>query len=1302
MFSFLQSQQRGDDPMEGVDEDFDPLRDFDSEEIQMEGRMDNVRQTSSGLTFAQLSNGFKKNLMEKKIVLDSDVRGQLTSSLQILRDNFLTSGSVDFPARLKMLAEVLNCQLVSQSLYHELKRVELVIVIRMETTTSISSCSIGWFQDRMQQCELLKQLLQENTWGKLEAGLTKMLQILPARLTPTDCELGLRALAVVENDLMIVNHAQANMLPMACINRLPIGLCYIRTTLSPFTIYFMADPMMIRSAGDKVPDDVLVKMPHATLCISESNSLNLLPEISQVDSRAMQWLPFQDSGSTNRRVKAAIGLKFSSSILMFTQTANELQKLGVELVYASENCETFNYFQTMFSTHSDKLFCRLTQSNAIRFSIAPTKTIMTPEEQIACVITEVRVSDPRLIPTVIQKFRQQLVYNSLMESLTRSGSGATPYRNFPQVVKDVNMTLSLEHSLIELSFELKKKMAFARISVNPDMLDITMGNINETPFDPKVQEGGKQILNLTWSLPLTMFAVLSSETKRVDFTKMAQRIADKGNTIVNALPEAFNSARIHPSKYGAAWAVLFEDPDKKKKKPKVPFIHEIESPLAPGQFSLLRSMRELTPEEKLLVPIPVSRQQNYGVDLAVPSSLRVPDLSSARSMRISTDGMALNNALSDLDAIAEMGNDDADSLMSENSGRSSTIERCSPSAGLPGFRPGVAATTPQSPSELQRRALQQSMGVPLSGINPAQMDFRMKLMQSQQQMHQQTPPSVGSSDIFDFAANEDSNGSGHNPTGSAPSSGSATPFTTGSSSGLMNPFQFPPAGSPMLPGFAGPPGYAGRGMLPQPGKRGRGRGRKVANSGDRQSSLDSLSSPVLDPMVNPAMQLPASGAGSRGGKQRGASGQRKPRKPRRGSISVAGLATPLQYNQYMAQMAGQMQRPFPDLSQSSIPPQLHPSDSVMGMQLNELDYEDESSDGETDPPPPPKSAMAASASSAGSTAPILTPSVIPTPKTAPAATSFSALVKQRSNSSSPLVAAESVQIQKVINEDCVLSKPSSPSLSKMRKSSLESLIPKMQSAPPPPSAFNDLYDDGTQSRTPSPPPMITKRESPRPSSATDSSGSGVKMVLKIPKHNQMKSSLSKNLSSEPIRMSAGQPPSSRVGKDSCSRSKYANSSAFPRPSKLLGDEPTKPSKKSSKRKATDAGGSSSGSAKKQRNSTASPTTAAPTTLPFGFTSVGFSKDFKIPKVSDESSAPPPPSSSSSSSTATVVPKAPPPLRVPTLSLSPRIPRPGFPNLSLRTVRSTLKPIPKATLWASLRLPTPLDVRLSFQLHRRRL
>uniref|UniRef100_A0A1I7ZX11 Mediator of RNA polymerase II transcription subunit 1 n=1 Tax=Steinernema glaseri TaxID=37863 RepID=A0A1I7ZX11_9BILA len=1230
------------EPMD-VDEDpneveDDPLQMFSMAQVDSASRIDTVRNKNPAtLDFDTISKNLRKNMMDKKIVLETDARGHLLNSMKTLRKSFLGDGNVDFQSHLKMLADVLNCQLVSQTCYHELKRPELVMVLRMDGPSNIGICNISWFQEKTQSCDVVKKLLEENKWGELESGLSKMLQIIPSRFAPNEMEICLRALSVTERDLLFINSsADTTLTPMECVNQLPLGLCQPRTALTPFTIYLLADPILFRAAKDSSPDDVLKRLPNAILTISESSSVNVLPDTSNVDPRTRTWLQKQE-GMSGRPIRAALCLKLSSPILLFSQMVSNLASVGAELVF-SPNGTSVNYFHTILGTTSTTLYSRLSENFAIRFSLEPTMSVMALQDQAASIITEIRVSDPRQIPLVdqaasiiteirvsdprqiplvVQLLRQQLVFNSLMEGISRSCSplsslAARPGN--PKVVKDVRLGISLESSMIEMDFQHNKKIAVARVNVASHGMGIMIEFMDQTPFDEQALFGAQRLMNLTWSLPLVMHGVLSSDSKVVDYDQLVKSVVERGQAIVKASSKDFGVS--FSDKVGDAWLCIFKNRKRKRTEDAVvPKVNELvveldDSLVPPGGMSFLASFKELDPEEKLLCPPPPPRT-SFGIDMSTPASLRVPDLSSARS-RLSTDGMALNNALSDLDALAEMGNDDTDSVMSENSGRSSTVERCSPA----GFKNGV---TPQSPSELQRQrmALQQSMGVQATGPTSsvmAQMDLRMKLMQqSQQQMRQLTPPSAASSDVFDFAASEDSNSGVQ--AGSTPSSGTSTPFTAGSAS---NPFQFP---SPNLLGNAR---YGGRGMANQAPKRGRGRARKGANLGDRQASLDSLGSSVLEGVGGSlSAQLPASGAGSRGGKQRGAVAQRRPRKPRRGSVSATG-PTSHQFPPFMG-APGQMQRPFPDLSQSSLPPQLRSSEPSLSTST-ELDYEEESSDGETDPPPPPKSALPPTLPPAVSSAPVLTPSVTPPiPRTAPPATSFSALLTERSNSSSPLVSAESVQIQKIINEESISSKPSSPSFSKGRKSSLESIISKTPSVPIPVSRLNasdlyddgtqsrrlnasDLYDDGTQSRSPSPQPVVLKRESPRPASATDSGSSGGKIVLKLPKQTPLKKT-------ETLRMSAGQPPSSRVGKDSVpSRSKHPSS----RSSKEKEEKESSKARKSSKRKGTD-GSSSSNSSKKPRSSgstaTASPTTV-PNALPFGFTNTALPKSFKIPKVND--------------------------------------------------------------------------------------
>ncbi|KAK0417633.1 hypothetical protein QR680_013120 [Steinernema hermaphroditum] len=1232
-----------DEPMDVGDEkmaDYDPLQMFSIAQVDSASRIDTVRNKNpQNCDFDHLAKNLRKNMMDKKIVLETDTRAHLLASLKTLRKTFLGDSSVDFQSRLKMLADVLNCQLLSQPCYYELKRMELMLGLRLDGPACVGVCTISWFQEKPQPCENIRKLLQENKWGELEMGLSRMLQIMPSRLSPPDLELCLRALSITEKDLLLINgSSDSTLTPMERVNQLPVGLCQPRTALTPFTIYFLADPILFRAAGDSSPEEVLKKLPQATLCIIESNNMNILPETSNVDPRTCTWLQKLELSATPRYIRATFCLKLSYPILFLSQMVSNLVNVGAELVFSPDGT-SLNYFHTILATTSTTLYSRLSDSFAVRFSLEPTMNVMSALDQAASVVSEIRVHDPRQIPVIVHLVRQQLVFNSLMEGISRSCSplsSLTAHAGNPKVIKDVRMGISLESSMIEMDFQHNKKKAVARVNVASHGMGIMIEFMDQTPFDVQALFGAQQLMNLTWSLPLVMHGVLSSDSKVVDYDRLVKAVVERGEAIVKAPSKDFGVS--FDDKVGDAWLCIFKKRKRKQSEDAIvpskssnELILEIDTTLVlEGGISFLASFKELDPEEELLCPPPPQRT-TFGVDMSASASLRVPDLSAARSMRLSTDGMALNNALSDLDAIAEMGNDDTDSVVSENSGRSSTVERCSPSTTSMGFK-NALATTPQSPSELQRQrlALQQSMGVQATGATSsamAQMDLRMKLMQNQQ-MHQQTPPLAASSDVFDFTANEDSNGSGQNPSGSTPSSGNATPFTSGTgsaSSMVVSPFQFPSTG------FSGNAGFNARGMPVQAAPKRRGRARKAANLGDRQLSLDSLSSPVLDAMGNPlSSQLPASGIGSRGGKQRGAAATRRPRKPRRGSVSATGSHTH-QFSPFMG-MAGQIQRPFPDLSQPSFPPQLRPSDPSISS-ANDLDYEDESSDGETDPPPPPKSALPPNLPPAASSAPVLTPSVTPpVPKTASAATSFSALISERSNSSSPLVSVESVQIQKIINEEAMSSKPTSPLLSKGRKSSLESLISKTHSAPPPPNRLDasDLYDDGTRSRTPTPPPVIPKRESPRPSSAADSGGAGGKIVLKI----LQKPGPMKAAKVETPRMSAGQPPSTRVAKESApSRSKHQNSSSSRSSRQQSSDDKDSKGRKSSKRKGTESGGSSS---KKQRASTGTTATASPTTvptnaLPFGFTNTALPKSFKIPKVNEppETSASNPTSSSSS-------------------------------------------------------------------------
>ncbi|VDK50428.1 unnamed protein product [Anisakis simplex] len=972
---------------------------FDLEKIEEEIRMEKIRQAASKHSWENFSQYLRKNLMEKRIVLDADDRDDVQNVLSDLRKHMPSEENGDFMAHLRQLADSLSCEFQAQPGYYALKSAELSVEISMDGA-QVSTCTVSWFGEPPTEANILKKLITQNKWGTINNTLSVMLKLIPSALQREEKCACMRSLELIEKDLLNASvnsiellekdrvsstaSSSCSLTSLPLIDKINSGLlalCQPRTESSPFTIHLIAEPNVFfdlqsstfLDADEQAISDCSI-LPCARLSVVPAPTPQLFSDTSLFSVMSNEWCNVE-SGC---RLPATYRLRFSRPIIFGVDSLRKLSSVAVlplniegtggdatgvdaSSAVVTNKLNLYQYLRGEDEVHISNFFVLLLSSllilkqnefgackfensiyklssgqirNDLLVSLPGCVTQRYVLDQLmtnahdAGIVREVTFMHPRDVPLIVDTVRTQLAHNALFESLLRAHNPNASLSNALEI--RLTSASTIVHFYINCCIDkIHAHLLFvARINVSSGNMSASIESVASGAVLADETQYATSILAKSWSLGVMMRGVLRrggaggmqvttlSDDSAVPEMKDDSKNDNKQNNILsNGL---FSNDDV---KVSQCWLSVSNSASQHKSD----FEFRVADEDTPsGTRSLLALFKELEHVEELIPPV----AQNPGAH--TPSAPpRIGEMLAPRTSRIHSENTMTINALSDLvsfvnfkDAICDMAAnfDDGESNMSEHSGRSSIVERCSPSAVEVQRLRAQQQVPPQSPSNDRYRAAQ---------INPIPQLSPLEIARQRLARFQQTPLS-NTPDVFEFDE--------------PPRMANATTPASASTFSPSQQFQFPGGVSQSGYQFAAIQSTRGSMTGAAPLVKRRGRGRKAANIGDRTGSIDHAhATAVLDPSTGLMTQTATR-------RPRGTVSTRRPRRPRK----AAQLAASQTYtHQFSSMERPLLQRSFSDIHYS---PQLSapaPASIVSRSEtVSEVDGIEESSDEETDPPPP--------------------------------------------------------------------------------------------------------------------------------------------------------------------------------------------------------------------------------------------------------------------------------------------------------------------------------------------------------------
>uniref|UniRef100_A0A915CQ95 Mediator complex subunit 1 n=1 Tax=Ditylenchus dipsaci TaxID=166011 RepID=A0A915CQ95_9BILA len=868
--------------------------------LNIDLRMEQIRQNSVQYNFDHFQSILKRNLKEKKIVADTsdDLKTDLQKAVNYLNEHDVEDEEdCRVLDNIKELASLLKLSSVSKSEGFDLTGDSMCLQVNTDGRT-VNGCFVSYvFDSEPKESEITRRCLQQNQVEEIASSFRKMLDLIPDGVQINGSQLHpsatLQVLTILENDIVEMKKRASTSNESQQVNTYALEHCFSRTEVYPLTVVLLEGSFLRNILRSSSADESLVLYDRliysAHLCLEKTDVLNFFPSKSFLGNNKTGW-----TEELPNSLPVEYCLRFSRPVLLSRSNFKAIDDLeGVTSVKVLSKINLFRHLSGCYQD-SIRLNCAVSQEVLQQHEMTDFSNLNSED----VIVTEVRLIHPKNLTLILQILRVQLLHNALFESLChRPNEGQMSVRGKSPKI-NVRCTISsVNSSIFNLSCSLGEMIVTVKLSIINGLMkvDTTCDDAHSrllSQFGSVCEDS----LKSTHSIPLLIhlistqiqdkFLQLGIPISRQKQHQLKEDSEDEDNQFDNVNIRSSTCLLPNSSvgKTGQSW--LFVDhkittstqqikhTTNKKRQHTFVVLKEQDS------NSLLRSIKHVGLVKELIpAPSTLSHTNNtnsFGLPRHLSSGhLPRPQVSDGGMPRRSTETTqaTLNYAFSDLEAIAEMGvADDAESVMSETHSNMSILD-CSPSASG------------------------QQQGGDKSGTR------QRRLMQQQQHQQSGQQSNLQNSEVFDFRADNEQ-GMQH------------MQVQLDNAWQAVQPVPFTPSSS---------------------GRR-RGRGRKGGNSGDRMPSMD-----VSELPESPEYMI------GQTRKSRGAAGtptQRRARKSRKPSNvgseqnymvpGYAGGERPLLQRSFSKQSANYVASPNED----------------MQMKLEMEFCYDYSSDEETDPPPP--------------------------------------------------------------------------------------------------------------------------------------------------------------------------------------------------------------------------------------------------------------------------------------------------------------------------------------------------------------
>uniref|UniRef100_A0A914WY29 Mediator of RNA polymerase II transcription subunit 1 n=1 Tax=Plectus sambesii TaxID=2011161 RepID=A0A914WY29_9BILA len=496
-----------------------------SDEVEL--LMERIRQRAvSSKSWDELMNIAKKNMMEKRNVLDADDRMQLQESMVLLQRTRHVANRRDLIAHLKDISTAADLKWTQTGstvwLSADTFFVELKLTDDEDESTTVDTVQIGHGKNS-QVSPLICALINDSKWVQLSDQLAGLFRFYPSSADSDTKLLVFNSLCCVENDLRAYSERFKTNNAVDSVNCTPIGVSRPRDGGRPFRLHILLNPYDLIDSKcvamlEPTIDDILEKdMGRFVELVVSSGTENYLQSRSLIDGKDWREIDasnahVDEATSKPKPLAACMALCSVEPFLLTSATITEIEKATGEPLQVTNRGNILEELTASGGSASDGLIVHLPdQSHKYLLDIAAHKSMEGGQ------VTDIRFVHPRQAVVAIAAIRRQLMFNDIVRSCVR------PAQTEQFAFSGVRFDLSCPKvGRIDCLFERPKsdghvviaKFSFASSSEMTVSVEAVIGE----KIEPDVSQVATNTFKKTWSVPVTMRAVLKKLGYTVDST----------------------------------------------------------------------------------------------------------------------------------------------------------------------------------------------------------------------------------------------------------------------------------------------------------------------------------------------------------------------------------------------------------------------------------------------------------------------------------------------------------------------------------------------------------------------------------------------------------------------------------------------------------------------------------------------------------------------------------------------------------------------------------------------------------------
>ncbi|KAI1729155.1 mediator of RNA polymerase II transcription subunit 1.1 [Ditylenchus destructor] len=401
-------------------------QDLELSRINMDLRMEQTRQSSSQYSFDHFQSILKRNLKDKRLVTDVDTHADLQKAISLLQEDSLereSESAYTLSETVRQLASNLDLTVDAQSDAYELKgeRIQMSIILNPDGK-EISSCYVNYtFDEEEKESDSIKHLLEEKKIDELTAALQKMVGLVPDIIQVNNAELKsantLSVLRMLESDIVAIK-ARSEASNENLVDRYALEFFIPRSELHPTTFVLLAEPFLRDSIKNFSESHSFVDydkiLYSAYLCLKRTGVLYNFPGGSYLDQRG-NWI----DDSSSMRLPVEYCLAFTRPILLSRENYDKISNFsGVSSLNILGQTNLFRHLSSVSNHEKLNLKCRVSPELGQFYEFPECDS----RNSDAVVINEIHFVHPRNLTTILQIIRDQLLLNTLFESLCHRSS----------------------------------------------------------------------------------------------------------------------------------------------------------------------------------------------------------------------------------------------------------------------------------------------------------------------------------------------------------------------------------------------------------------------------------------------------------------------------------------------------------------------------------------------------------------------------------------------------------------------------------------------------------------------------------------------------------------------------------------------------------------------------------------------------------------------------------------------------------------------------------------------------------------